>query len=96
MVNQTLTADIENTILIDFDANTSIVETGSGTFKLKPVLRTIVKEVSGNIIGSVTPVGMLANVTATSTTTSFIYTSSVNAAGNFTNSFLFQFKELKT
>ena len=83
MVNQTLTADIENTILIDFDANTSIVETGSGTFKLKPVLRTIVKEVSGNIIGSVTPVGMLANVTATSTTTSFIYTSSVNAAGNF-------------
>lgn len=81
-VNQTLTADIDNTILIDFDANTSIVETGSGTFKLKPVLRTIVTEVSGTIYGSVTPVGILANVSATSAS-NVVYTSSVDASGNF-------------
>jgi len=33
-VNQTLVQDQVNTILIDFDANASIVETGAGTYKL--------------------------------------------------------------
>ena len=83
LVNQTLLADIDNTILIDFDANTSIVETGSGTYKLKPVLRTVVTAVTGNITGSVTPAGTLAMVSATSTTTGLVYTSSADATGNF-------------
>lgn len=83
LVNQTLLADIENSILIDFDANTSIVDTGNGTYKLKPVLRTVVTAVTGNITGSVTPVGTLAMVSATSTTTNLVYTSSVDATGNF-------------
>jgi hypothetical protein len=39
-------ADIQNEIL-DFDANAIIVE--SGTYKLKPVVRTIVTAISGNI-----------------------------------------------
>ena len=82
-VHQTLVADIDNTILIDFDANTSIVETGSGTYKLKPVLRTVVTAVTGNITGSVTPAGTLAMVSATSTTTGLVYTSSADATGNF-------------
>lgn len=82
MVKQDLVADIDNTILIDFDANTSIVETGNGTYKLKPVLRTIVTAVSGNIVGKVTPMGTLAVVSATSST-NLVYTSSVDAFGDF-------------
>jgi hypothetical protein len=82
LVNQTLVADIDNTILIDFDANTSVVETGSGTFKLKPVLRTVVTAVTGNITGSITPTGTLAMVSATSTS-NLVYTSNVDATGNF-------------
>lgn len=81
-VDQVLVADIDNNILIDFDANTSIVETGNGTFKLKPVLRTVVTAVSGNISGSVTPVGTLSVVSAISTS-NLVYTSNVDAFGNF-------------
>lgn len=82
LVNQTLQADIVNEILIDFDANASIVEEGNGTYKLKPVLRTVVTAVSGNIIGSITPVGTLATVSATSST-SVVYSSNVNDLGQF-------------
>lgn len=82
-VNQTLEANVVNSILIDFDANQSIVSTGNGTYKLKPVLRTIVKATTGYIKGSITPIGTLASVSATSTTTSISYMSSTNAQGNF-------------
>lgn len=82
-VNQTLESDIVNTILIDFDANQSIVVTGNGTYTLKPVLRSIVTATTGNIKGSITPIGTLASVSATSTTTSVSYMSSSNALGNF-------------
>jgi hypothetical protein len=81
-VNQTLFADIQNEILIDFDANSSIVETGNGTYKLKPVLRTVVTAITGNIKGTITPVGTLAVVTATSTT-AVEYSSNVNDLGQF-------------
>jgi hypothetical protein len=80
-VHQTLAADIENIVLIDFDANSSIHQTGNGTYKLKPVLRTIVTAVSGNIKG-VIPAGIVASVTATSTTGD-AYSSGVNALGEF-------------
>lgn len=82
LVNQTLTADIENEILIDFDASASIVVTGAGTYKLKPVLRTIVTAISGNISGSITPIGTLATVTAVSSA-NVEYSSSVNSEGQF-------------
>lgn len=78
LVNQTLVADIDNSIIIDFDANASIVETGNGTYKLKPVLRTVVEAVSGTISGSITPAGTLANVSATSSS-NIVYSSSVDA-----------------
>ncbi len=80
-VNQTLNADIDNEILLDFDAHNSIVETGNGTYKLKPVVRTVVTAVSGNIKGTITPVGV-AMVAATSST-NVTYTSGVNASGQF-------------
>ncbi|MES2811063.1 MAG: DUF4382 domain-containing protein [Bacteroidota bacterium] len=82
LVNQTLLADIQNSILIDFDANKSVVFLGNGTYQLKPVLRTIVTATSGNIKGTITPVGTLATVSATSST-GVVYTSSVNTEGNY-------------
>lgn len=81
-VTQTLLENVENEILIDFDANTSIVETGSGTYKLKPVLRTIVATNAGIIKGNITSVGSKATVTATSAS-NVVYSSTVNAAGQF-------------
>lgn len=81
-VHQTLVADIQNEILIDFDANVSVIQNGDGTYKLKPVLRTIVTATSGNISGSITPVGTMATVTATSST-NVVYSSNVNNLGQF-------------
>ena len=81
-INQTLQADIQNEILIDFDANVSVIQTGNGTYKLKPVLRTIVTAISGNIKGSITPIGTLATVTAISSA-NVIYSSNVNLLGFF-------------
>jgi len=81
-INQTLDADIENTVLLDFDANTSVVQTGNGTFKLKPVLRTVVTASSGNIEGSITPVGTLAMVSAVSAS-NIAFTTNADANGEF-------------
>jgi hypothetical protein len=81
LVNQTLNADIDNEILLDFDAHASIIQTGNGTYKLKPVVRTVVSAISGNIKGSISPIG-LAMVSAVSST-DVLYTSSVNSAGQF-------------
>lgn len=81
-VNQTLQAGVDYTILLDFDANASIVDQGNGTYRLKPVIRTIDAAVSGSIKGNITPVGTVAYVTATSSTSLF-YTSSITGAGNF-------------
>jgi hypothetical protein len=82
LVNQTLEADIQNEILIDFDANASIIQTGNGSYKLKPVLRTIVTAITGNIKGDITPIGEMAAVSATSST-GVVYSSNVNAQGQF-------------
>ena len=81
-IDQTLEAGIQNEIMIDFDANVSVIETGNGTYKLKPVLRTVVTAISGNIIGSITPIGMLATVSATSSA-GVVYSSNVNNLGFF-------------
>lgn len=81
-VHQTLVADIQNEILLDFDANSSIVKTGNGTYKLKPVVRTIVTAITGNIKGSITPIGTMAVVTATSVD-AVEYSSNVNELGQF-------------
>ena len=82
LINQTLQADIQNEIMIDFDANVSVIETGNGTYKLKPVLKTVVTAISGKINGSITPIGTLATVTATSSA-GVVYSSSVNTLGLF-------------
>lgn len=80
-VHQTLVGGVTYSILLDFDATKSIVETGNGTYKLKPVIRTIDTAISGSIKGMISPVGLTATVTATSGTAS--YSSVVNTSGNF-------------
>ena len=80
-VNQTLDADETNEILIDFDANASVVETGVNSYKIVPVIKTIDASVTGSISGDTNNTS-LAIVTATSTTLQS-YSTSVNSAGNF-------------
>jgi hypothetical protein len=81
LVNQTLMANVDNTIIIDFDANQSIVDLGNGSYKLKPVLRTVAVTGMGSIKGSITPIGTLAAVSATSG--GITYSSNVDSSGNF-------------
>lgn len=81
-VNKTLEPGVAYSILLDFDANQSIVETGNGTYKLKPVIRTIEAAISGSISGSIAPIGIIAAVTATSSN-GVSYSSAVSATGGF-------------
>lgn len=79
-VHQTLHPGVLYSVLLDFDANKSIVDLGNGNYELKPVIRTIETALSGSIKGAITPAGTLAFVTATS---NISYSSNVNAAGEF-------------
>lgn len=81
-VHQTLQQGILYSVLLDFDANKSIVSTGNGTYKLKPVIRTIETAISGSIRGKITPAGTMAVVQATSVTAE-TYTTNVNENGDF-------------
>lgn len=81
-VHQTLEAGVLYSVLLDFDANKSVVQTGNGAYKLKPVIRTIEEPISGSIKGKISPAGTMAYVTATSST-NVTYTSNVTATGDF-------------
>src|SRR5688572_26730265 len=54
-IHQTLEEGITYKILLDFDVARSIVKTGNGNYKLKPVIRTITEAQSGAIKGVVDP-----------------------------------------
>jgi hypothetical protein len=54
-VHETLAEGITYKILLDFDVARSIVQTGNGAFKLKPVIRTITEAQNGAIKGLVDP-----------------------------------------
>jgi len=81
-VHQTLQGGVLYSILLDFDANKSVIETGNGVYKLKPVIRTIETAVGGSIKGSITPIG-LAFVTVVDNSTNLSYSTSVNSTGSF-------------
>jgi hypothetical protein len=82
-VHQTLQAGVGYSVVLDFDANKSIVLQGNGTYSLKPVIRTVEAAINGSIQGKITPIGTLAIVTATSADLSLSFSSNVNVAGNF-------------
>lgn len=80
-VNQTLDANANNEILLDFDANSSVVATSATTYKIDPVIRTIDASVTGSISGDTNNTS-LAVVTAVSASNT-MYNTSINANGNF-------------
>ena len=82
-VHQTLEQGILYTILLDFDANKSIVVTGTGTYKLKPVVRTIQTAVSGSIKGKISPVGLATVTVVSATDATLSFSTNVNAEGSF-------------
>jgi len=55
-VNATLIAGVDYKLWIDFDAARSIVQTGAGSYILKPVIRTFTEATSGGIKGLSLPV----------------------------------------
>ena len=54
-VQEELVDGVAYTLLLDFDAAKSVVNTGNGKYILKPVIRAIPNAVSGAITGTVTP-----------------------------------------
>jgi len=92
-VHTALQPGVTYRLLIDFDANQSIVTTGNGQYQLKPVIRVVTVAASGSIHGIVTPpLALPAAVfaiqgndtvsTSTSTTGSFLFQGM--AAGTYT------------
>jgi hypothetical protein len=82
-VHHDLIPNVEYTVLLDFDAAKSIVETGSGKYILKPVIRVLTNELFGGIRGTVLPVNSNAAVIAISGTDTFC---------SYTNYFTGEFK----
>lgn len=81
-VNYTLQAGVAYAILLDFDANKSIVDKGNGAYSLKPVIRTVEKAISGAVKGNIVPAGINAVITATSSSNE-TYTTQVSVSGGF-------------
>ncbi|TKB97525.1 DUF4382 domain-containing protein [Pedobacter cryophilus] len=54
-VQEDLLDGVAYTLILDFDAAKSIVQTGNGKYILKPVIRAIPNAVSGAIVGTVSP-----------------------------------------
>lgn len=81
-VHSTLQPGVLYELLLDFDANQSIVVTGSGEYQLKPVIRVVSVATSGSIHGSVvTALALPATVTATNG--SGTYSTTTTASGSF-------------
>ncbi len=55
-VHEELIEGVAYTMLLDFDAASSIVKTGNGSYILKPVIRAIPVGVSGAITGEISPI----------------------------------------
>lgn len=79
-LHETFEAGFAYSLLLDFDANKSIVEEGNGSYSLKPVIRVIQHAISGSIKGKINP-AVSAMVSAHSGGNS--YSSGVNASGEF-------------
>jgi hypothetical protein len=80
-VHNELKAGVAYHLLLDFDANASVVLTGNGKYLLKPVIRVIDTAMSGSIKGLVLPVGV--NVSVKAEAGGIVYTGSANLQGEF-------------
>jgi hypothetical protein len=66
--------DITYELLLDFDAEKSIVEKGTGEYQMKPVIRAIAVATSGSISGTVDPKGAEALALANPDTLAYAHT----------------------
>lgn len=82
-VHHDVQAGVKYLVLLDFDANQSIVKTGNGSYKLKPVIRSVEKAISGSIKGSIMPASALASVTATNTADNTSFSTVTDLQGRF-------------
>ena len=80
-IHQTFEAGVSYSVLLDFDANQSIVLKGNGEYQLKPVIRTINAAISGSIKGSISPISLGTTITATSN--GVVYSTVANLTGHF-------------
>jgi len=60
--------DVTYELLLDFDAEKSIIKKGNGQYQLKPVIRAIAKATSGSVSGTVLPKSIEALALANSDT----------------------------
>ncbi len=80
-VHKDLVDGVTYNMLLDFDANASIVQEGNGTYSLKPVVRVIETAASGSIKGTVEPLGYIIKVTASGN--NITYNTNTTASGQF-------------
>lgn len=65
LVNQTLAPGVAYMLLLDFDAQQSIVEQGNGQYSLKPVIRVVnTTGLNGSIAGSIAPPAVVTALSA--------------------------------
>lgn len=70
LVNYDINSNDVTTLLLDFDVNHSLTQTGAGAYMLKPVVRGTVQVLSGTITGTVTDAsGPVTNAVVTITPT---------------------------
>lgn len=83
-IHNTFAAGVDYMLLLDFDANQSVVEQGNGSYSLKPVIRVVETAVSGSIVGNVTPVTAgFAAIARNVADTTKVYSSVTDATGKF-------------
>jgi hypothetical protein len=70
-LQQELVQGITYTVKLDFDVAKSVVETGNGTYILKPVIRILTDAITGGIRGEVQPFGTQVAVMAVLNTDTF-------------------------
>jgi len=80
-VHNTFLPGVAYMLLLDFDANQSVVLQGNGTYSLKPVIRVVDSAVSGSITGLINPPSEICAVTAESN--GIQYSTYSNSAGSF-------------
>lgn len=79
-IHKEIVGNTTNIILLDFDANRSVVEQGNGIYHLKPVIHCVTTDIDGSISGSITPVfqGIAYAFLGADT-----FSTSINSRGNF-------------
>jgi hypothetical protein len=83
-IHNVFAAGVEYMLLLDFDANQSVVDHGNGTYSLKPVIRVVETSISGSITGEVLPhAAGYAAIATMNTDTTKVFSSVTDTTGHF-------------